>query len=51
MSKVFKMVKSQISKCSTQYNINKNVSTILQAPNNIIQTKNSDINQLNKFSE
>ena len=38
MSKVFKMVKSQISKCSTQYNINKNVSTILQAPNNIIQT-------------
>ena len=36
--KVFNMVKSQINKISKNYNINKNVSAILQAPNTIIQT-------------
>ena len=36
--KVFNMVKSQINKISKNYNINKNVSVILQAPNTIIQT-------------
>lgn len=38
MSKVFKMVTSKINQISTTHNINKNVSTILQKPNNIIQT-------------
>ena len=38
MSKVFKMVTSQINKISKTHNINKNVSSILQFPNNIIQT-------------
>ena len=38
MSKVFKMVTSKINQISITHNINKNVSTILQKPNNIIQT-------------
>ena len=36
--KVFNMVKSQINKISNNYNINKNISAILQAPNSVIQT-------------